>query len=94
MGPAISVLTTAGMICTGACPDAASKSTFGAAYLATFLIGVLPTNKNDAGMLVTTTSVDTWRVNTPLCAQAEISADAALSEGVGGQHPRRAVGQP
>lgn len=42
-----------------------------AAYPAAFPVGVLPTNKNDTGLTVTTTSVDAWRADgTQLTQQA------------------------
>jgi hypothetical protein len=34
-----------------------------AAYPAAFPVGVLPTNKNDTGLMVTTTSVEAWRAD-------------------------------
>ncbi len=42
-----------------------------AAYPAAFPVGMLPTNKNDTGLTVTTTSVDAWRADgTPVNQQA------------------------
>lgn len=43
-----------------------------AAYPAAFPVGVLPTNKNDTGLVVRTTSVDAWRADGTQLTQAAL----------------------
>jgi hypothetical protein len=51
-----------------------------AAYAAAFPVGVLPTNANDTGgLVVTTTSVDAWRADGTQVVQADLGDSAVFS---------------
>lgn len=50
-----------------------------AAYPAAFPVGMLPTNKNDTGLTVTTTSVDAWRADGTQLTQQALGDPAVFS---------------